>query len=314
LMIESNAAVGGSQIADTQADMITANNYMISNSTVSVWLAGYNDVFWFGTNQAALADNQEAVNSLAAWLAIPTSLRVSETNVLFGPINPDTNSIYFAAGWNTLPNSLGGLAYSSQPNAALFFFSGSTLLIGTARLNTGAGTAVVTVGDYVGGNILPTYATNTYSCVRTSPNTGPGPSGLGYRAYSPGLIIMPNLTTNRHYAFFTPQSSANTFLGWYASYSTNLLPEVMLAGALKIAGSNYLNANLPLGYTNGTDQAANAYSQMLSNSAATLSRVGLNVKWAPIPVLNSNTDYFYDGINPNASGHAKIEAAIQSGL
>ena len=315
-LIESNAGVGGSEIADAQADAITANNYTVSNSTVSVWLAGYNDVFWFGTNQAALTDNQEAVNSLAAWLGIPTSLRVSETNVLQGALNPLTNSIYFPPGWSTLPNALGGLAYSTQPNAALFFFSGNTLLIGTARLSSGAGTTVVTVGDYVDGNILPTYATNTYSCIRTSPNTGPGPTGVtwGSRSYSPGLIIMTNLTANRHYAFFTPQSGADTFLGWYASFSTNLLPKVILTGALKIAGSNYLNANLPSTYLQGSDQAANAYSQMLSNSAATLSGVGLNVKWVPVPVLNSNTDYFFDGINPNASGHAKIESAIQAGF
>jgi hypothetical protein len=313
-MIQSNEGVGGSEIADAEADIITTNTYTISNSTVSVWLAGYNDVFWFGTNAAALADNQEAVNSLAAWLAIPTSLRVPSSNT--GVYTVSNNTIYYGPGWSA-NNLLGGLAYNNnQTNAASFYFSGSTLLIGTARLDSGAGSVTVTVGDVVSGNVLPAYATNVYSCVRTSLPTGPGAPGAtwGTRHYSPGLIIITNLTANRHYAFFTPQTTAYTFLGWYASYATNLLPKVVLAGTLKIAGSNYTDVNLPAGYVNGSDLAANEYSQMLSNSAAILSGVGLNVEWVPVPVLNSNTDYFYDGIHPDVSGHQKLEAAIQSGF
>jgi hypothetical protein len=229
--------------------------------------------------------------------------------------SPTNSSIYYPGGWTFFP-ALGGLEASSQPNAASFFFSGSTLLIGTARANSGCGSVTVTVGDYVGGNLLPIYATNVYSCVRTSPNTGPGPTGndFGNRSYSPGLILITNLTANRHYAFFTPQTSANTFLGWYASYATNLLPKVVLAGTLGIAGSNYLDPSLPLGYTNGSVLAVQEYSGMLSNAAVTLAGVGLNVKWVPVPILNSNTDYFSDGIHPDASGHQKLETAIQAGF
>jgi lysophospholipase L1-like esterase len=314
-MIEVNASVGGSEIADAQADNITTNN-SISNSSVSVWLAGYNDVFWFGTNAAALTDNLAAVESLAAWLAIPTAFRVAATNI--GTYSPTNSIIYYPPGWYTgspLP-ALGGLEYSTQPNAASFFFSGSTLLIGTARLNSGAGNVVVTVGDYVNETVLPPYATNVYSCVRTSPDTGPGPppNSFGNRTYSPGLIIITNLTANRHYAFFTPQTSAYTFLGWYASYSTNQLPKVVLAGSLKLAGSNWTDPNLPAGYMNGSDLAANEYSLMLSNAAAVLSAAQLNVKWVPVPVLDSNVDYFFDGIHPDVSGHQKLETAIQAGF
>lgn len=308
-MLESNLGVGGSEIADAQADAITTN-YSISDSSVSVWLAGYNDVFWFGTNAAALTDNLQAVESLAAWLAIPTANRVSCTNM--SNYSPTNNSIYFPPGWSPLP-ALGGLEYSTQPNAASFFFSGSTLLIGTARLNSGSGNVAVTVGDYVSDTVLPPYVTNVYSCVRTSPNTGPGPppNSFGNRTYSPGLIIITNLTANRHYAFFTPQTTNYTFLGWYASYATNQLPKVVLAGTLKIAGSNWTDPYLPAGYTSGSDLAASQYSLMLSNAAAVLSAVQLNVKWVPVPVLDSNADYFFDGIHPDTSGHQKLETAIQ---
>jgi len=312
-MTEMNDGVAGSQIADAEADAITTNN-SISDATVSVWLAGCNDVFWYGTNAAALADNLQAVESLAAWLAIPSSMRVSCTNVnppLYGPNN---SYIYYGPGWqfNTL---LGNLAYNNnQANAASFYFSGTTLLIGTARLDSGSGNLIVTVGDYDPVNgILPAYATNIYSCVRTSTPTGPGPGTFGNRAYSPGLICFTNLTANRHYAIVTPQTTAYTFMAWYASYSTNLLPKVVLAGTLKVSGSDYTDF-YPAGYTNGSAIAADLYSGMLSNAAVNLSGLGLNVKWVPAPVLTPVTDYFSDGIHPVGSGHQKIETAIQGGF
>ena len=318
-MNENNFGVGGSQIADAQADMITTNSYAISNSTVSVWLAGYNDVFWFGTNAAALTDNSAAVQSLAAWLAIPTSQRVpSSENTLNGYTYGVSNStIYFPAGWAPLP-ALGGLEYSSQTKPATFYFSGSTLLIGTARLTGGAGDVQVQVGDADANGIpIPPgeYVSTIYSCLRTSPDTGPGPqpNGFGNRAYSPGLIIITNLTANRHYCLFSPLSGAATFLGWYASYATNQLPKVVLSGTLKPASSDYADFH-PAAYNNGSALAADEYSQMLSNAAVTLSSVGLNVEWLPVPVLNASTDYFGDGVHPNASGHQKLETAIQAGF
>jgi hypothetical protein len=281
-------------------------------------------VFWFGTNAAALTDNSAAVQSLAAWLAIPTSLRVpSSTNNLNGYNYSVSNStIYFPAGWAPKP-TLGGLEFSSQTNPATFYFSGSTLLIGTARLTNDAGSVQVQVGDADANGIpLPPgpYVTTSYSCLRTSPDTGPGPIGsaFGNRAYSPGLIIVTNLTANRHYCIFTPQSTATTFLGWYASYTTNQLPKVVLSGTLKPAGSDYADFhptdNNPTDYNNGSPLAADEYSQMLSNAAVTLSNVGLNVKWVPVPVLDASTNYFGDGVHPNASGHQKLATAIQAGF
>ena len=134
-MSESNYGVGGSQIADPgESDQITANN-SISVTNVSVWLAGYDDVFYFGANAAALTDNLATVESMAAWLAIPTTVRTpwNATNNF-----PTPGNIYYSAGWVFLPNTLGGLAGSTQPGAsASFFFSGNTLLIGAARASSG---------------------------------------------------------------------------------------------------------------------------------------------------------------------------------
>jgi hypothetical protein len=276
-----------------------------------VWLAGYNDTFWFGTNAAALTDNLAAVESLAAWLAIPTANRVSMTDNNFGA---NSEGVYFPPGnWKT--NALlGGLAYNNASSgsgaAASFFFSGNTLLIGTARIKDVGGTVAVEVGDYVNNTLVYT-ATNEYSGLRTSPDTGPGNgSGYGDRTFSPGLIVFTNLSSNRHFAFFIPETTATNFFGWYAAYSTNQLPKVVLAGTLKIAGSNYADPNLPPNYTNGSDLAADQYSLMLSNAAANLSALGLNVQWVPVPVLDSNADYFFDGIHPDVSGHQKLAAAL----
>jgi lysophospholipase L1-like esterase len=309
-MIESNNGVGGSQIADPgEADMIEANN-AIYGTNVSVWLAGYNDVFYYGTNAAALDDNEAAMESLAAWLAIPTSVRVpcNNTNNDIWNTWHTPGLIYYSAGWVFFPTLGGSTASTAVGNYAQFYFTGNTLLIGTARVASGGGVETVVVGDIVDayGTFIPT-ATNTYSCVRTSADTHTA------RSYSPGLIMFTNLSNAAiHGAILTAQSAANCWLCWYAAYSTNQLPKVVLAGTLKPAGSNYMNPNLPSGFYNGSDLAANQYSGMISNVAATLSAAKLNVSYVPVPVLDSNTDWEFDGIHPNESGHLKLKNAIQA--
>jgi lysophospholipase L1-like esterase len=303
-LVESNYGVGGSQIIDVgESDNITANN-SISNNTVSVWFAGYNDMRYYGTDSAALTDNFAALESLAAWLAIPTALRV--------PYNatanfPQPNNIYYSPNqWTFVNNNtLGGLAISTQAGAyAGFKFSGNTLLIGTGR-GGGAGTGNVVVGDYINSVFTPVL-TNNFSCLRTAANTAAN------RGYSAALIIITNLSsTNSHGAIFTANSSANTYLCWFASYSTNLLPKVVLSGTLKMPAFEYQNPSLAPNI-NGSDLAADLYSGIISNTAAALAAAGLNVKWVPAPVLNTNTDFESDFVHPNESGHLKIKNAIQT--
>ena len=300
-LVESNYGVGGSQIIDPgESDNITANN-SISNNTVSVWFAGYNDMRYYGSDSAALTDNFAALESLAAWLAVPTAMRVpwNSTNNFPAPGN-----IYYSPGWIFLPSALGGLAASTQPGAiAGFYFSGSTLLIGTAR-GGGAGSGTLVVGDYVNNTFTPTY-TNNISCLRTAAATAAG------RSYSAALIIVTNLSSNtNHGAIFTAQSAANTYLCWYASYSTNLLPKVVLSGTLQMAPEG---AGLGAPDNNATPAAAALYSGIISNAAAALAAAQLNVKYAAPPLLNTNTDWeIPDWIHPNESGHLKIKTAIQT--
>lgn len=300
-LVETNYGVGGSQIIDSgESDLITANN-SISNNTVSVWFAGYNDMRYYGTDGAALTDNFAAVESLAAWLAVPTALHVpwNSTNNF-----PAPGSIYYSPGWIFLPSALGGLAASTQPGAlAGFYFSGSTLLLGTGR-GGGAGTGTLVVGDYVNNIFTPTY-TNNFSCLRTAADTSAG------RGYSAALIMVTNLSsTTNHGAIFTANSAANIYLCWYASYSTNLLPKVVLSGTLKMAPQG---SGLGAPNNHATDAAANLYSGIISNAATALANAKLNVQYAAPPVLDTNTDWeIPDWIHPNESGHLKIKNAIQT--
>ena len=294
-MIESNLGVGGSQIADWgESDTITSNN-VIFGTNVSVWFAGYNDMRFFGTNAAALTDNATALECLAAWLALPTAQRV--------PWN-SPNIYYNPGGWVFDPVTFGGMAHTTATGggSASFYFMGSTLLIGTAR-GGGCGNALVVVGDVVGNNFIPTL-TNTYSCLRTSTGTGAG------RSYSPGLILFTNLSeTTNHGAIIYAQSTASIFFSWYAAYSTNQLPKVVLAGTLKMPEFEYGQLSP---YNNGSDLAADQYSEMISNVAVALSGAKLNVKYVPAPLLDTNTDFEFDWLHPNPSGHLKIKNALQS--
>ena len=282
-MVEVNWGVGGSQIADSgESDVVTANN-SIFDSCVSVWLAGYNDMRYYGTNAAALDDNQAALESLTAWTALPTSQLKPWPQVTF-----DTN-------WGNRSDVLGGVAFSTSAGAqATFNFTGTTLLIGTARVDNGGNATVVVDGT----------VTNIYSCLRTSAATGHG------RTYSAGLIIFTNLPDTAHTVVFTAQSADTTFLDWYAAYTTNQLPKVVLCGTLKMLTTGI---NVGDGYTNYSPQAASLYSGMVSNVAVTLSAAKLNVRWVPAPSLNSN-DWENDLVHPNESGHLKIKNAIQAGF
>jgi hypothetical protein len=302
-LVESNYGVGGSQIIDSgESDNITANN-SISNNTISVWLAGYNDMRYYGTDSAALTDNFAALESLAAWLAIPTSMRVPWNSTANFPA---PGNIYYSPNQWVLANNdtLGGLATSRQAGAlAGFYFSGSTLLIGTAR-GGGAGTGTLVVGDYVNNVFTPTY-TNNFSCLRTAASTAAG------RGYSAALLIVTNLSsTTNHGAIFTADSAATIYLCWYASYSTNLLPKVVLSGTLQMAPEG---AGLGAPDNNASPAAAALYSGIVSNAAVALAAVQLNVKYAAPPLLDTNTDWeIPDWIHPNESGHLKIKNAIQT--
>jgi hypothetical protein len=281
-LIESNEGIGGSQIVDPgESDMITGNN-AIFGTNISVWLAGYNDMRYYGTDAAALADNGTALESLVAWLALPTSQRVPwyAGAMLFGD-------------WGT-KTVLGGLAYSTLPgDFATFSFAGTTLLIGTARGGTGGNVTVVVDGT----------VTNNYSCLRTSAATGHG------RDYSAGLIVFTNLADTAHTATFTAQSTGTTYLSWYAAYATNQSPLVVLCGTLKIPAQG-VNVGYP--YVNGSDEASDDYSLMISNAANALAAAQLNVKYVPAPVLDTNTDFEFDWVHPNPGGHLKIKNALQA--
>jgi hypothetical protein len=281
-LIESNLAVPGSQIVDSgESDVITANN-AIFGTNISVWLAGYNDVRYYGTNAAALDDNMAALEFLTAWIALPTSQRV--------PWN--AAGITYTGSWGNSSSTLGGLAYTTAASdSATFNFTGTTLLIGTARGGFGGNTIVVVDGT----------VTNIFSCLRTSADTGHG------RNYSAGLIVFTNLSNSPHTAVFTAQSTGNTFLCWYAAYSAKQLPKVVLCGTLKVPSEGLTNG---APYTNASDFASDLYSGGISNVAATLSNAKLNVQWVPAPVMFELDWNQSDWVHPNESGHILIEQAI----
>ena len=311
-MIESNFGFigSGTQIADGGESDVISTNFAISPTNVSVWLAGYNDMRYFGTNAAALADNAAAVESLAAFLAIPTAQKIpyNDTDIANG-------GIYYSPGWSPVPAALSGLETCNVPGQpAAFFFSGSTLLIGTARLAGTGGSVLAYVHDMVNSvEVTTNGSTNIYSCLRTCTNTAPVSTGdiTGNRSYSAGLIVFTNLSNLPHIAYFVPQTANSIFFGWYAAYSTNQTPKVILAGTLKMPEFQYQNSSLAP-YTNGSDFAADEYSGIISNAAVTLSSLMLNVKYAPVPALDTNTDWATDYIHPNPSGHLKIKNSLQT--
>jgi hypothetical protein len=169
--------------------------------------------------------------------------------------------------------------------------AGRTILIGTARAG-GSGNLIAVVDGAV---------TNVYSCLRTSAPTFEG------RNYSAGLIVFTNLPDTMHTVVLTAQTAANTFLCWVAGYSRDPGPVVALCGTEK--SPSFMYGQLAP-FDQGSDAAAEAYSGMVSNTAALLAATGLNVSWTNAPGFDTNTDYEPDFLHPNGAGHRLLAQNI----
>jgi hypothetical protein len=193
--------------------------------------------------------------------------------------------------WPTKP-FLGGLTYSQDAGAsATFAVAGRNILIGTAR-GFNAGNLIAVVDGSV---------TNIFSCLRTAADTALG------RDYSPGLIIFTNLPDTMHTVVLTAQTAANTFFCWAAGYTGDPGPVVALCGTERCAPFVYAEF---VPFNQGSDAAADAYADMVSNTAVLLASAGLDVLWTSAPVFDTNTDYEPDFLHPNAAGHALIAAKM----
>jgi len=276
-LTEDNLAQGGTQIAD-EGETAAVVGTPIGPTDRSLWLAGFNDMRFYGTNAAALTDNASAFQSLVAWLAIPASVRIPATDP----------RITYSGGWSYY-SPLGGLMYSSVANAtATVTLAGRNVLIGTARGGGSGNLTVVVDGTY----------TNVYSCLRTAASTARGIN------YSAGLIVFTNLPDTLHTVVMTADSSLNTFICWVAGYTGDQGPSVALSGTEKCAEFEYSQLSP---FNNGSDAAAAAYSAMVSNTAVMLACADLNVVWTNAPVFDTNTEYESDFLHPNELGHIVIK-------
>ncbi len=284
---EDNEGVGGTQIADAgQTDQVIAET--ISAADISVFLTGYNDMRYYGSNAAALTDHETNLLSLAAWLGIPTASRV----------NCSDGSITYGGSW-TDTVLLGGLKYSAASGATVTFSAtGTAVIIGTARVASGGSFTV-----HVDGVLQATY-----SGARTAAVTYAELSDA--RGYIPGAVVITGLSAGAHSVVITTLSSANVFFGWFAGISGPPGPRVILGGCLNMPTSAYAMYSP---FNAGSLSAANAYSTMIAGVATTLQGAGLNVI-AVNPRLDGDTEFQGDFVHPNEAGAVHIATDFQAAI
>jgi lysophospholipase L1-like esterase len=286
---ENNQGVGSSVIADAQIDKIVAHTTI--STDVSVWLAGYNDMRYFGSDAAALADNGQEVRFGCAALAVPAANRVTYNG----------GSVTYGGSW-TNTALLGGLTYSTTSgNTAGFSVTGTTIVIATCRSIGAAGNMTVTVD----GSVV-----QTYSCFRASANSpGTTATPATARTYSGGLIIITGLTNTSHSVVLTNASNNAVFFLWAAGLNGSPTTTVYLGGTVRMPTASYANPSFAP-YNVGSDAAADAYIAELRAAVSDLRSAGLDVRFAHTG-LNTGTQFDVDLVHPNNAGHASLAKQFQ---
>lgn len=281
---ESNYGVGGTMAADPeQSGAITRNAPYIKDSSVSIWLLGFNDVNYYGTD-SGLGDFLTCVESDAALLAIPASRRLAH----------DDPRITYHGDWTSV-STLGGLHIGRRGASATFALSGSTILIGTV-LSVGNPGAIRVVVDHAERAVFP--------CRMEEPTAHQA-------ILQPALVKITDLAPGVHAVECDVQgngevgggSGGEAAICWAAGLDGTLLaPRVYVGGVVACGPSGYAA-------THGSLAASDLFSTHLERSMKQLASFGLNIRYSR-PTLDLATQLADDRVHPNDDGYLSIARQI----
>jgi lysophospholipase L1-like esterase len=275
---ESNYGAGGTMAADPeQSGAIAHNASHIKDSSISIWLLGFNDANYYGKD-SGLHDFLTCVESDAALLAIPASRRLSH----------DDSRITYHGNWTSVP-ALGGMHIARRGASATFTLSGKTILIGTALSvdNPGAIRVVVDNAERA-----------VFQCRMEQPTA--------HRAIlQPALVKITDLAPGVHAVECDADGDGEAALCWAAGLDgTSLSPRVYVGGVVACGPSGYAA-------TNGSLEASDLFSTNLERSMNQLASFGLNIRYSR-PTLDLSTQLAADRVHPNDDGYLSIARQIAS--
>jgi len=283
-MTLDNRAVSGNQIQDTAARVYSA---VVTSSSKSVWLAGYNDYRYCGTNPLWHETYKHGIAAMAVWLAIPECAKVRARAASVSGSWLDT----YVYG-----NNLG--KYSNTQNSTLTFqVSGTVVYVASIAMQN-------PVGGILGVSIdgVPVGVGHCYG-------SAPANSGVGY---SPYLMRFDGLAAGLHTVVVSVESASagNVFVDWVAGNSVSG-PAVRIAGPLRFKLGCYDASQMPA-FNNGSVEAADKFNQTTREIAAMLADDGLDVGYVDANSLYApdTGDNDWPDVHPNDSGHQHIADAF----
>jgi lysophospholipase L1-like esterase len=288
-----NGAVSGTQVAE-MADAV----YRIAVSRIAedspppdrLWLAGYNDMRFWGCSPSGLASFGGSLAALLTYLALPPEGRVCAQS----PV------VALSGTWMTTP-VYGGVVgrYSNQQGASLgAIVTGSTVYVGlTALTGVDAGGDAAIVVD--GAEVIIAHCSGL-------PALGTG------RPYAPLLVRVDGLAPGPHHiAVVVRSATGNVYVDWLGGNGDSALGAIVWLGDCLAMTPEWYGTFAP--YAAGSSEAVRRFRIVTRAVVARLRGDGLAIR-----AVNVGDAFdlvrVADGVHPNDVGHAQIASAFLAAM
>lgn len=278
----TNLSVSGGELADF-VTRVYGTTIRDGDSSFALW--GYNDMRHRGESVPEVSDFKAGALSLAAWLSIPQASIVLGQSASVTNVGTWTNSTHYGGAM--------GVCSSTESNGVYLRLRGPTIYANV--LMAGRGFNV-----FVDGTNRGVYATGTYTAANSGTNC------------LPQLIRIGGLAPGWHdVALKVAAGSGTAHFLWAASPRSSLTersPSCFLGGCLDMTVSGYATGGAT--WDNGSDIAANRYSEALEDVAKTLAADGLNTAYVDVQARwVADSMVCADQVHPNAIGYATLGEA-----
>lgn len=281
----NNIGSTGSQLIDTQ-QIGAAYSESPTNTSRYSWLAGYNDMRYYGNDSTALTNWENTFYAGVAWLAtLSADKKIGQAA-----------SVTKTGSWsNSDKYSSIGVKSSTINDQVSATISGDTIYVVGTKIASGGGVFEV----FVDGASKGTYSCDGASSTFLSVN------------YHPVFVRITGISGGNHSVSVKVVSSGTVYLDWmFGSDSiTGSYPIVIVGGPMYMTSAGY-NTDSPT-WTHGSNAAVDSFNTKVSNVYSSLSTDGLRVYYAPVnSYYNINTDVSADNVHPNTTGHTHLYQAF----
>lgn len=300
---DNTRSVSGTQIIDQCSDDRNTSNNQVYLSTLPedaerwLWLSGFNDVRYNGTNVNALETYRRCLRAAVMWMCRD-------------PIDVgQMNNVGWTKTGTWTPGVVNGLntSYSSTNGDYITGSISGTAITVCYLSRFGYGDAGTALEVRIDGSLVDTIDTSFGTA------SGYTNGGSGAARYVPMARRYAGLTAGAHTVVLTHNSTGGKYVqpAYVCGNGGTQAGHVIISNPYKVT-----DWTLGSPYNNGSDAAVDAYTAVIAEIVNEAQADGYKlVKWAFADAhVIKGTDEDADGIHPNNDGHQHIANAFESQL